>query len=217
MKQINKILLMSILALIAACSQKNISVVPYYDTPDFTPHWIEDSKDIHTIDNFSFKDQDGNEITNETFKGKLYAANFFFTTCPSVCPRMMTNLLKVQEVFKDNDDVKLLSHTVKPWFDTRERLKNYEKSYKIQNGKWYLVTGKTNDIYSIARKSYYAEEVPGYNKDSTEFLHTEHILLIDWDGHIRGVYNGTLTLEIDRMIEDIKTLKREKEQITNSK
>jgi protein SCO1/2 len=125
---------------------------------------------------------------------------------------MTKNLMKVQEEFKDDDEVRLLSHTVKPWYDSQERLKNYEKSYNIQNGKWYLVTGKTNDIYSIARKSYYAEEEPGYNKDSTEFLHTEHVLLIDWYGHIRGVYNGTLALEIERMIEDIKTLERDRKK-----
>lgn len=213
MKHKIKILIMSILSLLAACSQKEISVVPYYSKPDFTPQWTRESDDIHKIDNFSFTDQDGRQVTNETLRGKIYAANFFFTTCPSVCPSMTKNLMKVQEAFKNDDEVMLLSHTVKPWYDTQEKLKNYEKSYNIQNGKWLLVTGKTNEIYSIARKSYYAEEEPGYNKDSTEFLHTEHVLLIDWNGHIRGVYNGTLTLEIDRMIEDIKTLEGDRKKM----
>ena len=165
------------------------------------------SENVHTIADFSFTDQDGNTINNSTLKGKIYVANFFFTTCPGVCPTMTNNLLKVQKTFEKDDNVKLISHSVMPSIDTRERLKDYEKNYGIRNGKWYLVNGNASTIYELARKSYFAEEEPGYNLDSTQFLHTEHALLVDQSGHLRGVYNSTLPLEINRLIDDINILK----------
>jgi protein SCO1 len=217
MKTIIKIIYISILPFIAGlygCGKSDkVSGLPYYNTPDFTPLWLSSreasAENIHTISDFSFINQDGKSITNSDFEGKIYAANFFFTSCPSICPNMTKNMLKVQQAFEKDDDVKLVSHSVMPWADSVAALKNYEKTFNIKNGMWELVTGNTSQIYELARKSYFAEEEAGFNSDSTEFLHTEHVLLIDREGYIRGVYNGTLPLEIERMIEDIKILKKE--------
>jgi protein SCO1 len=217
MKTVIKITLLFILPYIAGslsgCNKDKAGELPYYNTPDFTPLWLSESevksKNIHTIADFKFTNQDGKTVNKETFDGSIYAANFFFTTCPGICPTMTRNLLKLQEAFIADSDVKLISYSVMPWVDSTANLKNYEKTFNIRNDKWQLVTGKTSEIYELARKSYFAEEEAGYNADSTEFLHTEHVLLIDKKGHIRGVYNGTLLLEIERMIEDVKLLKKE--------
>jgi protein SCO1/2 len=122
---------------------------------------------------------------------------------------MTKNLLKLQNKFEYDNDIKIISHSVMPQSDSVQSLKNYEKTFNIKNGMWYLVTGNTSDIYEIARRSYFAEEKAGYNSDSTEFLHTEHVLLVDKNGHLRGIYNGTLALDAERMIEDISILKKE--------
>jgi len=197
--------------MLLSCGEKNVSELPYYDTPDFSPLWLDDDETsgIHKVGNFSITDQDGKAVSDENFSGKIYIANFFFTTCPGICPKMTGNLKKVQSAFINDDDIKLISFSVMPWVDSVSRLKEYENSFSLKNGKWYLATGKTSDIYNLARKSFFAEEEAGFNADSTEFLHTEHVLLVDKNGHLRGVYNGTLPLEIDRMIEDVEILKKE--------
>ncbi len=121
---------------------------------------------------------------------------------------MTKNLLKVQKAFPQNNHIAFISHTVTPSIDSVARLKKYAERFGLDD-RWHLVTGDQAAIYTLARQSYFAEEEPGFTKDSTEFLHTEHILLIDANKHIRGVYNGTLELEIDRMIEDIQQLLKE--------
>lgn len=207
----NSILILIIFFIINGCSGNKVSELPYYDKPDFTPVWVKDNEadKLHKISDFSFIDQDGKKISQENFEGKIYLANFFFTTCPGICPTITKNLLKVQNAFISDSDIKIISHSVMPWSDSIVCLKNYEKTFNIKNGMWYLVTGSTSEIYELARKSYYAEEKAGYNSDSTEFLHTEHVLLIDRSGHLRGIYNGTIALDAERMIEDIKILKKE--------
>jgi protein SCO1/2 len=160
---------------------------------------------LHAIPAFSLTDQHNNTITNQTVQGKIYIANFFFTTCGSICPVMMKNLLKVQQAFPGDTGIAFISHTVAPWIDSTARLERYARKYGF-DARWHLVTGDKAAIYQLARKGYFAEEEPGYYRDSTEFLHTEHVLLIDRDRHIRGVYNGTLELEIDRLIGDIREL-----------
>jgi protein SCO1/2 len=121
---------------------------------------------------------------------------------------MMENLLKVQKEFPGNEDIAFISHTVTPWIDSVARLKNYAQRFNLDN-RWHLVTGDKATIYNLARCSYFAEEEPGFTKDSTEFLHSEHVVLVDKYKKIRGVYNGTLELEIDRLIGDIKELMNE--------
>ena len=199
---------------VGCSSKQKTKLLPYYNTADFTPHWINDkdavSKEIdHHIGKFSFSDQEGNIVNDQTVKGKIHVANFFFTTCSSICPRMTLNLQSVQKTFAKNNDVILLSYSVTPWIDSVTRLKKYADKYSIQPNKWHLLTGNTNDIYTLARQSYFAEEETGYSKDSSEFLHTEHFILVDRQGYIRGIYNGTLALEAQRLEDDINILLKE--------
>lgn len=187
--------------------------LPFYSDYNFTPEWIEegDSKydSIHTIKDFSFVNQNGELITNETFDGKIYVTNFFFTICPNVCPRMTKNLKKIQAEFSEDETVKILSHTVMPWVDSVGRLAEYAQLNEVDVNQWQLVTGDKSALYDMARNAYFADE--GFGKTVTaeeDFLHTENIMLIDTKRRIRGVYNGTLPLEMKRLIEDIKTLKK---------
>ena len=200
------LLLISAVLLITGCKQQ--SSIPYYNKADFTPEWSENKSISHSIPAFSFTDQNNTIVSEKTFTDKIYIANFFFTSCGSICPRMMQNILKVQKAFPSNENIAFISHTVTPWIDSTARLKKYAERFGLDN-RWHLVTGNKAAIYKLARQSYFAEEEPGFTKDSTEFLHTEHVLLIDENKHIRGVYNGTLELEIDRMIDDIKQLLKE--------
>jgi protein SCO1 len=197
-----------------ACkSKKEELALPVYNQPDFSPIWLEKGQtqadSIHQIAPFAFEDQSGKTIRNEDLDGKIYVANFMFSICPSICPKMQNNLMAVQKAFAKDQGVQLLSHTVMPWVDSVGQLKRYGEKMGINPAQWHLLTGKTEDIYQLARQSYFAEEEIGYAKGSDEFLHTEHVLLIDGARRIRGVYNGTLQLEIERLVEDIRILKGE--------
>lgn len=189
--------------------------VPYYNTPDFTPIWLSDLNEVnrkitHRIADFSFRDQTNTIINQQTVANKIYVANFFFTSCPSICPRM-TNLLKVvQDTFRHERKVQLLSFSVTPWLDSVPQLRRYAANKGILSTKWHLLTGERGQIYNLARQSYFAEEAIGFTKDSTEFLHTEHLILVDQTRRIRGIYNGTLPLDIDKLIADIQSLLKEK-------
>lgn len=195
-----------------ACGQQNkkVDTLPYYNTPDFTPLWLSKDeakkKELHTIRDFAFVDQMGNTVTQSDYEGKVYVADFFFTSCPSICPKLTNNLKAVSDSFKGEDKVMLISYSVTPWIDSMPRLQAYAENYEINPTQWHLVTGDKQEIYDLARKSYFAEEEPGFDRDSSEFLHTEHFVLIDQERHIRGLYNGTLALERERLIDDIKLL-----------
>jgi protein SCO1/2 len=188
--------------------------LPYYSTPEFTAEWIPKEaraqRRIHTIAPFSFTDQDGREVSNATLKGKIYVADFFFTSCPSVCPKMTASFKRIQDAFQDEPGVELVSHTVDPSSDTPERLAEYARGHGIQRGKWHLVTGDQTAIYTLARTSYFAEKTAGFKRGADEFLHTENMLLVDREGHLRGVYNATLPAEATRVIEDVRALLAER-------
>lgn len=205
------ILSIVIFTMLLSCSEQRL---PYYHTAEFTPMWPGEenfSEDtLHRIAPFHFTDQEGSAVTNKTVEGKIYVANFFFTACPSICPKMTNHLAKVQETFNSNDNVMLISHSVMPWADSVRQLQGFAQLHDIRYPQWRLVTGRQSEIYTLARQSYFAEEVAGYTRDSTNFVHTEHCLLVDKRGHLRGLYNGTLSLEVDRMIEDIRILLKEK-------
>ena len=199
-----------------ACKSKtNSSSMPFINKPDFTPEWIDKNSpaydSIHQIPPFSFTDQDGQVITEKTVDGKIYVANFFFTRCGSICPKMTADMGLVQEKFKNNDGVIFLSHSVTPDMDSVPVLKEYAATHGVISGKWHLLTGDQKDIYSLARKQYYAGDTIGYYQTGDEFLHTESFILVDQHRRIRGVYNGTLPLEMERLSDDIQTLLDEKE------
>lgn len=188
--------------------------LPFFTSADLTPHWIgEDSSvidGIHHIGPFSFMDQNGQTVDTQSVEGKIYVANFFFTTCPGVCRLMTGELMAVQEEFGDEQDVKILSHTVMPWIDTVQQLKHFEGLMGIDGSFWKLLTGEKEELYRVAREEYFADE--GFGKSvtaSSDFLHTENIMLIDKNRRIRGVYNGTSAVDVKRMIEDIYQLRKE--------
>ena len=187
--------------------------LPFINKPDFTPEWIE-KKDaayssIHRIPAFSFTNQNGETVTEKTVEGKIYVADFIFTRCGSICPKMTANMGTLQEKFKNDADVLFLSHSVTPEMDSVPVLKKYALNKGVISGKWHLLTGNVNDIYRLAKKEYYAGDTIGYYQTGNEFLHTENFILVDKQRRIRGVYNGTLPLEMERLIDDIGTLKKE--------
>lgn len=206
---LREVKLLMFILLVSSCSEKEVAL-PYYHTASFTPLWKGETNfsidTLHTIAPFRFIDQDGKTITTETFKGKIYVANFFFTICPGICPKMTANLEKVAEKFKEVKDVLFISHSITPDIDSVSQLKKYAIDHHINCEQWHLATGSKDEIYSLARQSYFAEEEIGIKLSSNEFLHTEHFILVDKLGHIRGIYKGTLELEAERLIEDIESL-----------
>ena len=183
-----------------------VSSLPYFNSAEFTPEW-----DIpkHKIPEFSFVDQNGETVTNATLKNHIYIADFFFTSCPGICPKLTKNMGDIQETYKLDDDIKLLSHTVMPWRDSIPLLKTYAEKHHVDSNKWHLVTGNKDELYSIARTGYFADEDFTKTQDESDFIHTENFILVDKQGYIRGVYNGTLPIDIERLKRHITILKRE--------
>jgi protein SCO1/2 len=208
-------LLLSSLFFFSCNKQKtNEFSLPYYNEPTFTPIFLNDStislKNItHKIGNFSFLNEDSVLINQNTIDNKIHIANFIFTSCGSICPTMTKNLKIVSDSLSKEKDLVLLSYSVTPWIDKPYILKKYKEKNEISNKNWHFVTGNKADIYTLARQSYFAEEDIGFSKDSTEFLHTEHFILVDKTKRIRGVYNGTLSLEMQQLIADFNVLKKE--------
>ena len=206
-----------ILVLFSACKSNSHTKaglpLPFINKPDFTPEWINKTDpgydSIHRIPAFSFTDQDGKTVTQKTVDGKIYVADFFFTRCGSICPKMTGNMALLQKRFAADDDVVFLSHSVTPMMDSVPVLKKYAEEKGVVSGKWHLLTGDKDEIYTIAKKQYYAGDTVGYYQTGNEFLHTENFILVDKHRRIRGVYNGTLPLEMERLGDDIGELKKE--------
>jgi len=188
--------------------------MPYYNSPDFEPVFIKNKSEVskiitHKIDSFSYLNQDSISLTQSVFENKIHVANFIFTSCGSICPIMTSNFKIVGDKFKTDTTIVMLSYSVTPWIDKPYVLKKYMNKNGITNTNWHFLTGDRASIYKLARQSYFAEENIGFSKDSTEFLHTEHFILVDKAKRIRGIYNGTLSLEMQHLIEDIKSLQSE--------
>ncbi len=189
-----------------------VNELPYYNEASFTPKWIasnsEKLKSFHKIPDFSLTNQNGDNITHKTFENKIYVTDFFFTTCPGICPMMTKNMNLVQEAFKNDDSILMLSHSVTPTKDSVLQLKKYALEKNIGKN-WHLVTGNKKEIYNLGRKWYFVEENLGEPKGIDDFLHTENFILIDTNKHIRGIYNGLNKNSVKQLIADIKTLKNE--------
>lgn len=164
-------------------------------------------KKYHTIADFSLTNQNGKTVTQNTYKDKIYIADFFFTTCQTICPIMTDHMLEIQEKLKDDDDVLLLSHTVTPEIDSVAQLKKYALEKGVNDAKWNLVTGEKKQIYDLARKSYLAAKDVPYKE--YDLIHTENFVLVDKKRRIRGFYDGTDPRAIQNLLQDLKTLKRE--------
>lgn len=183
--------------------------LPIYNPADVNPELVDSTvqyiQKYHTIADFSFINQNGKTITQKDYEGKIYVADFFFTTCGSICPIMTTNMVDVQKAFLDNPKVKLLSHTVFPETDSVPVLKQYAIKKGVDDRKWNLVTGDKKAIYTMARKSYLAVKL-GKPSELYDMVHTENFVLIDTKRRVRGFYDGTKKEEIQRLIEDIRWL-----------
>ena len=183
--------------------------LPIYNPSDINPELVDSSvqyiRKYHTIADFSFINQNGEKITQKNYEGKIYVADFFFTTCGSICPKMTTNMVDIQTAIKNNPKVLLLSHTVLPEIDSVPALKTYALKNGVIDAKWNLVTGDKKEIYTMARKSYLAVKM-GKPEELYDMVHTENFILVDDKRRIRGFYDGTNKKEIQRLIEDIHFL-----------
>ncbi len=180
-------------------------VLPFYDSADLTPRWTRSSS--HRIGDFTLVTQDGVAITQDDMMGKVHVASFIFTRCAGICPAMVTQLAKVQKAVNGRDAV-LVSYSVTPQDDTPETLAAFGRLRGIDPVRWKLVTGDPEQIYSLARTSYFADDgrLAAGKPAVDQFLHTEKALLVDHEGRLRGVYNATLPHEIDKLIADLGQL-----------
>ncbi len=212
-----KYILICVLGLLIGCNGKEetsrVATLPYYQDAMFTPVWLENEsetlKDFHKIPDFQLVNQNGETVTQNTFDNKFYVADFIFTSCPGICPKMTENMTVLQETFKTDPEVMLLSHSVTPKLDSVPVLKSYAEIKGVIDSKWHIVTGDRKQIYDLGRNYYFAEQDLGLTKEADDFLHTENFVLIDKNKHIRGIYNGLNTQAINQLIADIKTLKQE--------
>jgi len=185
-------------------------------TPKTAPLPIYGERDVngadtlyHKIDSFAFVDQDSSLITNETFNGKIYVADFFFTSCRTICPIMKTQMLRVYDSIQNDAGVLLLSHTIDPEYDTVALLHDYADRLGVKSNKWHFVTGNKDDIYRIAQTSYFATAMED-RAEPDGFIHSGAFLLIDTQRRIRGKYDGTKEEDVNRLLVDIRRLKEER-------
>ncbi|PRX57166.1 SCO family protein [Flagellimonas meridianipacifica] len=170
---------------------------------DSTLHY---KKKYHTIADFELTNQNGNSITQRDYADKIYVADFFFTTCPTICPIMTKNMAHIQGSILDDSDVLLLSHSVTPDIDSVAQLKKYALEKGVVDSKWNLVTGDKKQIYELARKSYLAVKTDG-DGGPYDMIHTENFILVDKERRIRGFYDGTNSEEIEKLLNDLEILK----------
>tara|TARA_R110002049_G_scaffold73774_4_gene190509 strand:- start:736 stop:1416 length:681 start_codon:yes stop_codon:yes gene_type:complete len=183
-----------------------------YSPADVNPRLVDFSmkhitKD-HTIADFELTNQNGNKITNKTYKDKIYVADFFFTRCQTICIAMAYNMSELQDFYKNDDDIMFLSHSVTPVIDSVSVLKEYAERKGVIDGKWNVTTGTKKHIYELARKSYFAVLDEG-NGDENDFIHTEQFVLVDKERRIRGYYDGTEKEDMIKLKNDIVLLKEE--------
>lgn len=197
---------------IVGCSPKADKKLPYIGEPDIEEK-IVDGKTVtdtiyHRIPSFSFLNQDSVLLTEKAFDNKVYVANFFFTHCPSICPTMQRNLLKVYEKYKGDDRISFLSHSIDFKFDSPRVLKAYAQKLGVTNAQWQFVTGSKKDIYGIA------DQYLVYTKEDASvpggYDHQGYLVLVDKDKHIRGAYDGTNDEQVAQLFTDLEILLQEK-------
>lgn len=175
---------------------------------------IQHVRKYHTIADFSLTNQNGKTITQKDYKGKIYIADFFFTTCPTICPIMTKNMVELQKALGKDSDVMLLSHSVTPEIDSVKQLKKYAIEKGVDDRNWNLVTGDKKQIYELARKSYLAVKTDG-DGGPFDMIHTENFILVDKDKRIRGFYDGTKKEDMDKIMADIEILKNSYDELGN--
>ncbi len=164
----------------------------------------------HTIEDFKFVDQDSNYFTQATFKDQIYVSDFFFTSCPTICPVMKTQMLRVYEKYKENKEVAILSHSIDPKHDTVAVLKSFAERLGVESNTWKFVTGDKDEIYKVGQTSYMVSAV----EDPTEpggFIHSGAFILVDKQRRVRGIYDGTVADQVDILMSDMELLLKEYE------
>ena len=205
--QLPIIISIGIILIILLYIQKKQSKEPLRRLPYYGPVEMAD-KTQHTIPSFTLVNQYNELVTKKDVEGKIYVADYFFVTCKSICPLMAKQMQRVYKEFQNDNDVLILSHTVNPEDDSVSVLKRYTEEHGVKDKKWLFLTGDKKHLYELARKGYLlnAEEGDGGPDD---FIHTQNFALIDKHGHIRGYYDGTDSVEVSRLIQDIRVLKQE--------
>lgn len=197
--------LIPIILLIWACAQ----TAKEEALPIFGHTTFEGNDTIyHTIQNFSLMDQDSSIITNESLANQVYVADFFFTSCPTICPQMKAQMLRVYEKFEGNDEVGILSHTIDPIYDTIPLLKDYAERLGANANQWKFLWGDQDEIYELAENSYMSIADEDSNAEGG-FVHSGYFLLVDKERRIRGVYDGTTSDQVDVLMNDIEKLLKE--------
>lgn len=194
-----------------SCKQSSEKVLPIYNPSNFNPELVDKSlltkTEDHTVSDFKLTNQNGKTITQEDYKNKIYIADFFFTRCGTICPIMTNNMAQIQNAFLNDNDIMLLSLSVTPEMDSIPILREYANNKGVIDSKWNITTGDKKHIYELARKSYFAVVEQG-DGSLQDFIHTPNFILIDKEKQIRGIYDGTKTEEVKRIISDIKILKK---------
>jgi protein SCO1/2 len=189
---------------LASCTEQKEERLPIFGEKEIT----KTDTIYHTIGNFKLVNQDSAIITAETLEGKIYVADFFFTSCRTICPIMKTQMRRVYEAVQNDREVLIVSHTIDPEYDTVGLLKDYAERLDVDSDKWHFLTGNKDSIYYLAQTSYFVTAM----QDGTEpdgFIHSGAFLLIDKKGRIRGKYDGTKEEEVNQLLRDIEILKRE--------
>ena len=181
--------------------EQRIAKLPYYGANNA----VEKSAPYYAVPDFRFINQNGQVVSQSFVKNKIWVANYFFTSCVSTCPIMMSNLLKVQAAFAKDSSVRILSFTVDPERDSAARLNKYARNHFINTTQWQLATGTKKDLYEYARKGIFLVASDG-DGGPEDFIHSDYLVLIDKKNHIRGYYDGTQASEIKILIDDIKKL-----------
>jgi protein SCO1/2 len=188
-------------------------VLPIYQPAMVDPVLVDESiqyvKKYHRIVDFSLTNQNNETVTHSDYDGHIYVADFFFTTCPSICPIMTDNMVHLQSMLNDLPEVKLLSFSVTPAIDTPQVLQAYAEKKGVDQNRWNLVTGDKKEIYNLARKSYLVVQEDG-SGDEHDMIHTENFVLVDASRRIRGFYDGTQRDVMDQILADIQILRKEK-------
>jgi len=197
-------------------NQKPVSVLPIINPIDVQEEMVDPELlrvgQGHKVGNFSFQNQNNQTITEQNVKGKIYVAEYFFTTCKSICTIMNVQMQRIQKAIIGNQNVKILSFTVDPETDTMEEMKRYATSHKAINGQWHFLTGEKADLYNLARKSFFVlkpAEAQNLGDAGSDFIHTNNFVLVDGQGRIRGYYDGTSEKEVSTLIKDIERLEAE--------
>ena len=195
------------LALAAGCAHRR--TLPYYADHTLTPEWLAPSAaadTVHRVGDFRLTDQRGRVVDGATVAGKIYVASFFYAECQQLCPKLRTQLQRVQGAFAGDANVMILSHTIAPAADSVSVLRRYAAENRLDGRQWLLLTGARPEIERLARDAYFVELRDAGGKTLGRLLHTETFALVDRDGHIRGLYDGSLPYDVSRLIEDIRTL-----------